>query len=63
MKNGERSVYRIAKIMNITPQWTREIHRSYLETRNYPYPQKPGRKPRPISDEERKMILDVRKDR
>jgi len=61
MDEGKRSVYRIAKIMNITPQWTRELHRSYLETRNYPYPQKPGRKPRPVSIEERRMILDVRK--
>ena len=62
MDKGERSVYRIAKTMDITPQWTREVHRSYHETKNYPYPQKPGRKPRPVSDEERKMILDVRSD-
>ena len=58
----ERSVYRIAKIMNITPQWAREIHRIYHETGNYPFPQKPGRKPRPVSDDERNLILEVRKE-
>ena len=62
MDKGERSVYRIAKTMNITPQWTREIHRNYHETKKYPYPQKPGRKPRPVSIEERRMILDARLD-
>jgi putative transposase len=58
----ERSVYRIAKIMNITPQWTREIHRIYHETGNYPFPRKPGRKPQLVSDEERNLIIKTRKD-
>lgn len=48
--------------MNITPQWAREIHRIYHETGNYPFPQKPGRKPRPVSDDERNLILEVRKE-
>jgi len=58
----ERSVYRIAKIMNITPQWAREIHRIYHETGNYPFPRKPGRKPLAVSDEERNLIIKTRKD-
>jgi len=59
---GERSVYRIAKTMNITPQWTREIHRIYHKTGQYPYPTKPGRKPRAISDDERILVLNTRKE-
>lgn len=30
MDKGERSVYRIAKTMEIAPQWAREIHFHYL---------------------------------
>ena len=45
MDKGERSVYRIAKIMDISPQWAREINRMYHEMGTYPFPQKPGRKP------------------
>lgn len=58
---GERSTYRIAKTMNITPQWTRELHRSFHTTHQYPYPKKPGRKPKPISEEEKRIILEIRK--
>ncbi len=61
MDKGERSVYRIAKTMKITPQWAREIHRTYPKTGEYPFPQEPGRKPRLISTEERNLILEVRK--
>jgi transposase len=61
MDKGERSVYRIAKTMKITPQWAREIHRTYHKTGEYPFPQKPGRRPRPISEVERNIILEVRK--
>lgn len=60
MDKEERSVYRIAKTMNVTPQWTREIHRIYHKTRQYPYPQKPGRKPRPIPEKERTLVLNAR---
>ena len=60
MKKGDRSAYRIAKIMDVTPRWIREIYRVHQQTGHYLYPGKPGRKPRPISDDERRMILDVR---
>ncbi len=60
MDKGEISVYKIAKTMNVTPQWVREIHKIYHKTRQYPYPRKPGRKPRPISEEERRIIIKTR---
>lgn len=61
MDKEERSVYRIAKTMRVTPQWIREIHRTYHKTGDYPYPQRSGRKPQSISDEERTLILETRK--
>jgi hypothetical protein len=51
----QKSVYRIAKTMDITPQWARELHHRFHKIRQYPYPKKSGRKPRPISEEEKKM--------
>ena len=61
MEKGERSVYRIAKIQQISPRWVRKLYQSYQENGMYPYPCKPGCKPKPISEQEQKMILDVRK--
>ena len=60
LDKGERTTYRIAKTMNITPQWTRELHRQYHTTSQYPYPKKSGRKPRPITEEEKKTVLEIR---
>ena len=62
MEKGERSVYRIAKLQDISSRWVRNLYRSYSETGEYPYPNKPGRRPRPISKEERQIVLDVRKE-
>jgi transposase InsO family protein len=62
MGKEERSVYRIAKLMDITPQWVREIHRSYHETGAYPFPHKSGRKQKPISKEEKNLILEIREE-
>ena len=56
----QRSIYRIAKTMDITPQWAREIHRFFHKKYQYPYPKKPGRKPRPLSEEEKKTVLEIR---
>jgi len=61
MDKEERSVYRIAKIMDITPQWARVIHKIYHKTGEYPFPKRPGRKPTPVSEEERDIILNIRK--
>lgn len=57
--NQERSIYRIAKIQDITPQWTRELHRRFNETSVYPYPRKSGRKLSPISSEEKRIIIET----
>ena len=60
MKKEDRSVYRIAKTMDITPRWARELYRTHQRTGHYHYPTKPGRKPRPVPTEERKLILETR---
>jgi len=57
----QRSVYRIAKTMDITPQWAREIHRVFYKTYQYPYPKKPGRKPKPVTNTEKQIVLEIRK--
>jgi putative transposase len=57
---GERSIYRIAKTQQITPRWTRELHHKFHTTHQYPYPRKSGRKPRPISEEEKTNVLRIR---
>ena len=62
MDKGERSVYSVAKTMEITPQWAREIHRTYHKTGKYPFPRKPGRRPQPVSEVERNIILEARKE-
>jgi len=57
---GEQSIYRIAKTQQITPRWTRELHHQYHTKHKYPYPKKSGRKPRPISKEEKTNVLRIR---
>jgi len=60
MEKGERSVYRIARIQGITPRWAREIYNTYKKTGVYLYPRKSGRKPSPISTDEKRLILETR---
>ena len=62
MDKGEQSVYRIAKTMNVTPQWVREIHRTYHKFHRYLYPKKPGRKPNPLSEKDRILVVNTRKE-
>ena len=62
MDKWNKSVYRIAKIMNITPRWVRELYRVYKQTGRYLFPRKPGRKSRPVSDEERNLIFEIREE-
>jgi putative transposase len=57
---GEQSTYRIAKTQNITPQWARELHHHFHTFYQYPYPKKPGRKPTPITQEEKQIVLNIR---
>ena len=60
MKKGQLSVYGIAKQMKVTARWVRELYKRYLDTGEYPYPNRPGRKANPITDEERRTILVTR---
>lgn len=62
MKKGELSVYRIAKQQSVTPRWVRELYQRYKDAGEYPFPQKPGRKPDIITDEERSTILNLRQE-
>ena len=59
--NGKKSTYRIAKTQQITPRWARELHHSFHKIHQYPYPKKSGRKPKPVSEEEKKTVLEIRK--
>ena len=58
VKEGEKrdmGFYSIAKVQNITPRWARKVYKKYRyckEPRLLPC----GRKPREISDEERKLV-------
>jgi putative transposase len=57
---GKKSTYKIAKTQQITPRWARELHQRFHKIHRYPYPKKPGRKTRPISKEEKKIVLETR---
>jgi transposase len=57
---GTRSTYRIAKTQQITPRWARELHQRFHKIHQYPYPKKSGRKPKPITEEEKRIILETR---
>jgi putative transposase len=57
----EKSTYRIAKTQNITPRWARELHNQFHTLHQYPYPNKPGRKPKPVTNTEKQIVLEIRK--
>ena len=50
--------YSIAQVQNITPRWAREVHRKYKGIKE-PKLLLCGRKPKPIADEERKLVIDT----
>ncbi len=60
---GEQSTYRIAKQQGITPRHARRLHARYKDLKPYPIDtvrlQKPGRKPTPMGDYERKVVLQM----
>lgn len=62
MRKGQLSVYQIAKQQKVTQRWVRELYKRYLETGEYPYPARPGRKPIPISENERATVLELWKE-
>lgn len=56
MQLGELSVWQIAKQQDITPRWARKLYQRYLGTGQFPFPEKPGRKPEPIPIEVQKLV-------
>jgi putative transposase len=57
----EKSTYRIAKTQNITPRWARELHSQFHTLHQYPYPKKPGRKLKPVTNTEKQIVLEIRR--
>lgn len=64
VKEGEKrdmGFYSIARLQGISPRWAREVHRKYKnikEPRLLPC----GRKPNPITEEERKLVIETKKE-
>ena len=53
----EASIYGLARIYGVTPQWVRELRRRFLEGRPLPGLVRVGRPPKTLTDEERSFIL------
>ena len=58
VERRDRGVWTIAQIQNITKQHAYRVHRKYKDTKN-PVIKKCGRKSKPITDEERKLVIDT----
>jgi len=61
MEKRELGAYSIAKMQNITPRWAREVHKKYKDFKD-PVLLPCGRKPKAISEEERKLVIDAFKE-
>ena len=61
MDKGRLSVWRIAKVQNITPRRARQVYQKYKGVQK-PKLLPPGRKPQPITEEEVKTVLELRKE-
>lgn len=57
VKRRDTGVWTIARVQGITPRWARELPKKY-KNREIVL-KKPGRKPRPITIEERKLVTDT----
>jgi putative transposase len=57
----DKGFYTIAHIQHITPRWAREVHKKYKDNRE-PKLLPCGRKPRPIANEERKLVTETYKE-
>lgn len=57
MQLGELSVWQIAKQQDITPRWARKLFECYQNTKQFPFPGKPGRKQFPIPESIQKLVL------
>ena len=56
VERREKGVWTIAQIQGITPRWVREIYRKYKNDKD-PKLRKCGRKPRPITEEEKGLVI------
>lgn len=54
-------IYGIAKIRDITPRLARELHHQFRTLYRYPYPERSGRKTKPVTDAEKQIVLNIRK--
>jgi len=61
MKRREMGAWTIAQIQGVTPRWTREVYKKYKGCKD-PILLKPGRKPMPITEQERKLVIDTYKE-
>lgn len=57
VERREMGVYTIAKLQKITPRWARELPRKYKGKEIVL--KKPGRRSKPIPDDERKLVIDT----
>ena len=62
MNKEDKSVYRMANIMNVSSRWIKEVYRVHQETERYLFPKKPGKRPYLVSNEERNLIIKTRKE-
>lgn len=60
VERREMGVWTIAKTQGITPRWARELPRKYKDEEIAL--KKPGRKPKPIPNTERKLVIDIYKE-
>jgi len=58
----DRSIYFIAKTRGVSRQWVRHIRSIYNKTGQIPEFRSQGRIPNPISDYERKLIIETFKE-
>ena len=61
IERRENGLYTIAKTQNITPQHTCYVYRKYRNCKD-PVLLRPGRKPKQITDEERKIVIQAYKE-
>lgn len=54
---GVLSMTYICKTIGITPRYGWKLYRKYEQTGTLPYPKKPGRRSKPISEEDKQRIL------
>lgn len=61
MRKREIGAWTIARTQNITPQHVRRVYKKYKDSKD-PVLLKPGRKPREITEQERKLVIQTYKE-